>query len=492
MQCPRCGVGSISDATHECNLCGYPRAPTAVADPPLTDEVHETLQAELADRFTFQVLLALETGRIRYLARDLERDRLVVLQLIPFQGPLDAELESRFHEGAALATALQHAHVVPVLDYGVARSVLWYTMEQVAGRTLNQVIKDAGRLDLEPTVRILEQIASGLEYVHRRGAVHGDLRPEHVVVAADGWVRITDPAVVNAIGRRSVPDGWSRNLWTTPYAAPEQMRGRPGGRTVDQYGLAVLAYECLAGRPPVRDSESGESPPRLHRVRPDVPSRVADAVHRAMRPDPAGRFPTVLDFLAVIGEGGHRSSTELLTPTDRPSGSAAQPQLLFEATPRRIPWKLAAVLAVVVVVGAASVWWANRSSTNGLQPWESSSLETGPVSQLDTISPLDTVPLPARPGQAPGAAGARPGPAVVAPPAPVQPGRLFINSTPWGRVYLDDSLIGNTPLTNLTVRSGAHQLRVVRDGFEPYERTITVAPGGVLRITDIVLTRGTP
>src|SRR5439155_14960528 len=71
-------------------------------------------------------------------------------------------------------------------------------------------------------------------------------------------------------------------------------------------------------------------------------------------------------------------------------------------------------------------------------------------------------------------------------PAP-QPGRLFVNATPWGLVYLDGVLIGNTPKTDISVTPGTHSLRVARDGFEPFERTLRVGPGEDVRLTDIVL-----
>ena len=83
--------------------------------------------------------------------------------------------------------------------------------------------------------------------------------------------------------------------------------------------------------------------------------------------------------------------------------------------------------------------------------------------------------------------GARPQPRAAARAAPASPGRLFINSSPWGQVYVDGELIGNTPRADVPVAPGAHRLRVVRDGFRPYELAIQVAAGQELRITDIVL-----
>jgi hypothetical protein len=71
-------------------------------------------------------------------------------------------------------------------------------------------------------------------------------------------------------------------------------------------------------------------------------------------------------------------------------------------------------------------------------------------------------------------------------------GRLFVNATPWGELYLDGRLLGNTPKANLEILPGTHRLRIVRDGYEPYERTIEVAAGATLRITDIVLTERRP
>ena len=77
-------------------------------------------------------------------------------------------------------------------------------------------------------------------------------------------------------------------------------------------------------------------------------------------------------------------------------------------------------------------------------------------------------------------------------PAPVQPGLLFVSASPWGQLYVDGQLIGNTPRANLTVTAGRHTIRVLREGYSPFERTVQVRPGEVVRLTDIVLSQQSP
>ena len=102
----------------------------------------------------------------------------------------------------------------------------------------------------------------------------------------------------------------------------------------------------------------------------------------------------------------------------------------------------------------------------------------GGCSAPRVIAPCRSAAPPRQTRRLPGAADRTP---------PAAPGRLFVNATPWGQVYLDGELLGNTPRVNVPVSPGPHQLRVVREGFQPYELAIKLAPGQELRITDIVL-----
>jgi hypothetical protein len=144
------------------------------------------------------------------------------------------------------------------------------------------------------------------------------------------------------------------------------------------------------------------------------------------------------------------------------------------------------VLALLAVVAAAAggAYFALRPAGASDQRWAD-----GPVQAPAVAPPVTTLPPPAATEPPPTAGPARePARAVpdVAPP-PVPTGTLFVNATPWGSVYVDGRLVGNTPQTNLRLPAGTYTLRVVRDGFVPWQREVQVRSGDTVRITDIVL-----
>ena len=507
MICPRCSVAEISAESGECVLCGFsPSANVAVAHI-VADEVQETIQRELAGKFELQLLVRAGVRSLVYLARDLKDDRLVALKLLPFQGPMSAELATRFQQEATLAVSLNHPHLVPVLDYGLSRTLLWYTMEAVKGRSLDQVLGESAPLAVRDGLRIIEQVGSALDYLHRRGIIHGDLKPANILIDMDGWVRVADAAIMHGIGRAADgQSGW--NLTLAPeYVAPEQRRTRSVGASADQYALAVVAFEALAGALPF-EPEHPETPRLLADIRPETPGHVSDAVRRAMARTPAQRFPSVLDFVAVLSGAWAPAARRAPAPPSRPSGMQ-HGVLLPEGRGRRLPLWVWLGAGVVIAGGAA---FAVLSRDDAPPPrW--STVETlappaAPASEpvaraADSAAglPAGTTVVATPPAEAGPDPTSRPvteraappvTPRVTTPPvtesAALEPARLFINATPWGLLYIDDELVGNTPKANLELAPGTYRIRVVRDGFLPFERQIQVAPGQEVRITDIVLT----
>jgi hypothetical protein len=278
-----------------------------------------------------------------------------------------------------------------------------------------------------------------------------------------------------------------------PYVAPEMTDARLHGPAADQYSLAAVAYFCLTGRAPV----AGDSVDEVRRERalamrpigevlPDLPAGTATAITRAMRDDPSERFGSVLDFVAVLSGGSVRPSGALLAPSGRPAGETLVVVPEGEPPRRRMRW--GAILVALCVLGAgivAGLRWLRRAPAQGWADAPATLVTPVPAPRPSEPAPLPIADSgPTLPGPPP---AARPEPRrAAARPAPA-PGRLSVNATPWGAVYLDDQLLGNTPRVNVEVPAGDHVLRVVRDGFAPVERRIRIEPGGTLRLLDIVL-----
>jgi serine/threonine protein kinase len=499
MICPRCTIGEVAEDSGVCALCGFHPGAGVAVHRPVVDEVLETVQRELEGRFQINVLLRHGTRSVVYVADELPHKRMVALKVIPLQRGMTPDL-ARFQREAAIAASLSHSHIARVLGFGKTRALLWYSMEYVKGHSVADLQRDSGPLDLDTCQKILEQVASALDYMHRRSVTHGNLKPSNILVDREEWARVSDACIMNAFVDSSRRP--SMITGSPEYMAPEQFRGRTVGPSADQYALGVIAYECLSGTLPfVGDAPDEmeqlhrvEAPIPLERTRDDLPPHVREAVHRALSKTPGERFPTVLDFVAMLRKDWVAPGAGPFAAEGTPSSQSRV--FVIDAGKRSFSVFRAAMVALVTVLVVAGAMW--------LKPWEALGARdagpptTSPVAraQSDQPTPRSRTEQPAEPaeretGQQRPSSGATPDrPSTPspnrAPVAAVQPGILLVNSTPWGQVYVDDELLGNTPLRD-TVAAGPHTVRIVQDGFEPFEREIQLAPGQQLRMTDIVL-----
>src|SRR5207302_10059989 len=150
--------------------------------------------------------------------------------------------DAAFLRSASAAAEMEHPHVVPILQAGQTKHLLWYTMPLLEDPSLDRVISSEGRLDVKRCQRTVEQIASALQYGHRRGVAHGGIKPENIFVNPAGWTLVSDFGLPNSVAR--VADGTLPDRLLA-YAAPEVLEGSEPIPASDQYALAVLAHECL-------------------------------------------------------------------------------------------------------------------------------------------------------------------------------------------------------------------------------------------------------
>jgi len=489
MRCPRCALTELPGATETCWLCGYSAAvATAVEDPPPAPAPSELdARRELARDFRIESLLERPPGPIVYLARDAE-ERLLALKVVSRAqaGPT----EDRFHAAADAATQLDHPHIVPVYGHGATENFLWCATKYVDGRSLATMLQTGGPLELSAGLRIFEQVASALDYAHRRGVAHGALTLDSIIVDANEWALVGDFAMAGLLD-----------------AAPGDARAGEPAAGADQRALAAIAHQCLTGAP------MGEGPPAAKDGLPGLPLHVSQALRRALSSRHADRFPSVLDFVAALG--GTR-------PDARPAWFGANPRKKGPGSPvvivdadkdpaaKHIGGRIAAAAAgLLVALGGGAAWLgissfpaspASRDLSAG-PPDARSVPPASPSASSDTFVPPRPDPVPPPPSATPPPVRTtRPPVATRAPvvkraplppprvePPVVEPGLLSVNAIPWGSVFLDGRPVGNTPEIDLPVAPGPHRLRVEREGYRPYERMIDVASGQRLRITDIAL-----
>jgi len=260
----------------------------------------ERLQEALAERYQVQRELGRGGMAAVYLAHDLRHDRPVALKVL--RPELAAAVgPHRFLREVRTTANLNHPHILPLFDSGEAAGFLFYVMPYVRGESLRDRLKREKQLPLDDTVRISREVADALGYAHHQGVIHRDVKPENILLEA-GHAVVADfgiGRVVTAAGEEELT-GTGVSIGTPAYMSPEQAAGAKDldGRS-DQYGLACVIYEMLAGEPPFTGptSESvvhqhlAAQPPSLTGLRAAVSEEVDRVIQQALQKTAADRYP---------------------------------------------------------------------------------------------------------------------------------------------------------------------------------------------------------
>ncbi|MBV9359698.1 MAG: serine/threonine protein kinase, partial [Chloroflexi bacterium] len=185
------------------------------------------------------------------LAFDERLERYVAIKLLAEHLADDPTFVSRFRREALAAARLVHPNIVQVFDFGFDehQGQHFIVMERVQGHSCAELLRDHGRLDVDQAVDIVTQACRGLDYAHRGGVVHRDVKPGNLLVSDSDVVKLADFGIARATDQSSITQVGSV-LGTAAYLAPEQARGEPAGPPSDLYALGVVAYQLVAGRLP--------------------------------------------------------------------------------------------------------------------------------------------------------------------------------------------------------------------------------------------------
>ncbi len=244
-----------------------------------------------------------------YLAIDTVLHRPVALKILSPQLGVDDVFVKRFQREATLAANLRHPGIVTVYDVGVEDHMRYIAMEYVEGRTLNDVLKERGGLDLSYVVSILEPLCQALDYAHSQGAIHRDIKPHNIMIGTDGRVLLTD----FGIARQTSADAAEKLtrtgtfMGTPEYLSPEQIETYHIDGKSDLYSLGIVTYEIITGRVPFSGTtprlilaHTQEPPPRpslfMSGLSPDVDSLLA----RVLAKKPQDRFATCVAFWEAL------------------------------------------------------------------------------------------------------------------------------------------------------------------------------------------------
>lgn len=211
----------------------------------------------------------------------------------------DETYRQRFRHETRAAQEVQHPHLVPVLDAGVADGRAYLAVAYVAGRSLAEQLQAEGPLAVIDVVRIAAQLGAALDALHRRGLVHRDVKPANVMVAKDAGAALTDFGLAKGTGY-TVLTRAGQVVGTMDYLAPELIRGGSATPATDIYALGCVLVECLTGAPPfghrdlfeVGAAHLDEIPPDPSEARPDVSAAVSEVVLLALAKEPDARPAT--------------------------------------------------------------------------------------------------------------------------------------------------------------------------------------------------------
>ncbi len=217
----------------------------------------------LGGRYTLLAVLGTGGMATVWRARDEMLGRDVAVKVLNPQHAADAEFLDRFESEARHAAAVSHPRLVTVFDCGVESGTPFIVMELVAGRTLRQVLDDAGVLPPGQAVAIAAAVCEGLEAAHAAGLVHRDITPANIVLNG-GAVKVLDFGIARADGTRAATAAGTV-VGTAAYLSPEQASGRPADPRSDLYSLGCVLFEMLTGRPPfTADSAVGLAYRQVH------------------------------------------------------------------------------------------------------------------------------------------------------------------------------------------------------------------------------------
>jgi len=271
--------------------------------------------AALADRYAVERELGRGGMATVYLAEEKKHGRKVAIKVL--RPEITAGLgPDRFLREIGIAAQLAHPHIVPLIDSGEAAGLLYYVQPHVPGGSLRERLTETRQLPLKDALRIAQEVGAGLDFAHRQGFVHRDVKPENILFA-DGHALLADFGVARACcdAEEEADDNGAMvtevglAVGTPEYMSPEQASGEADlSAASDVYSLACVVYEMLAGEPPFHGSgaravmakQVTETPRPLRGLRPEVPMSLERAVARALEKNPAQRTASAADFVAQL------------------------------------------------------------------------------------------------------------------------------------------------------------------------------------------------
>lgn len=498
-------------------------------------------------RYTAEEVISTSSVATSYRGWDHRLQRPVFIKVLHPQVARDEQLRGRFAREAQVCAKLIHDNVAAVYDYGSDEDGTYLVMEFLEGDSLGDLVRTQGPLPWPAALAALFFVLRGLAYIHARGVLHRDLKPDNLIVTRQGAVKITDFGLATAA---DVPRLTRQGevVGTPAYLAPEQISAQPTDHRGDLFSAGAAFYEVLTGISPfAKESFSQtlraileESPPPPSRHNPSVPQEVDEVVVKLLEKRPERRYASAEQAMEAVRATAARYGVPLTPEGLRDAlgsgtsatvpASAALPPAPPVGKPLR-GW-VAAGAGLAAVLAGVLVWQLAREPSGRVS--EVVQPETLTVESSWEASPPVEDSLPAEVKVAASSRGGRAGLATVdeaaglpkavtpsraeqteAPPSPefiadtsaeasfrdAVLGALMVTSDPWAAVAIDRRDFGPTPLAEpIALPPGQYQVVLMNDQFPaPVVKTVTVNPGettdlhvnlwtefAIIRITSVV------
>lgn len=261
-----------------------------------------------------------------YLAYDVILDREVAIKVLNYEFSNEEEMKRRFHREALSATSLAHPNIVGIFDVGEDGDLHYLVMEYIEGTTLKKFIQEHGPMTPEDALPIMKQIVSAIANAHHNGIVHRDIKPQNILMDAEGNVKITDFGIAMALSATSHTKTNSV-IGTVHYLSPEQARGGFATKKSDIYSMGIVFYELLTGELPFSAETAvaialkhlQEETPSVRDRFPSIPQSVENVILKATAKDPAHRYRSsdeMYDDLLTVLSLDRKNEPKFVVPYD--------------------------------------------------------------------------------------------------------------------------------------------------------------------------------
>jgi eukaryotic-like serine/threonine-protein kinase len=378
--------------------------------------VAEVKQGDVVDG-RYRILQRIGSGGMAdvWLAEDTHLQRQVALKVLHARFAQDREFVERFRREAEAAAGLQHPNIVAVFDRGEVDGTYYIAMQYLEGRSLKELI-EAG-LTPEQAAALIRQVLEGARFAHRHGVVHRDLKPQNVIVDAEGKATVTDFGIARA-GVSEITQAGSV-MGTPHYLSPEQAQGFEVTAVSDLYSVGVMLYEAMTGRVPfegdsavaVAMKQVSQAPQRPSSINPKVSPALDAAVMRALEKEPGQRFQSADAFIAALdaalkepgGGAEHTASFAPLPPVVATPEEPVAEGTTEEEERRRRRRRIWMLVAVAVLIGLLAGFALTRDTTTevpdvtgnelnvAIALLQQSGYSVGDVQRVEREAPANTV-----------------------------------------------------------------------------------------------------